>query len=397
MIHLNLSGTEEVLGTQSKDVGAQAVSHQQALERLRQRVAFDQAMIVSTMPRGSLQVVQPQRLPDTWLRAYNKTFHAEDRGTWQAIVRQKPVTTADLATPGNDRYLREFVRPAGFEHVAVAPVDAPVLGSYDGAVHLYRRAEAGEFTQGDLYELTKWAEELSQANAAERRQRVGTEPDIASRQVQARQFVFDQHVNQLLPNSDLNALDAGLREHVKQHVNHLLQNPSAQGTADRVSLPDLKGDLWNFRVTFHKSYPALSDGPVVFVNLLPDVREWATLRPDHFAADAELSRMVPAMRFMAAEFARVPTLQEIAKTVHLSPFHFHRRFTELFGLTPKHFLLDCQIAAAKRALLARQQELAEIASACGFAHQSHFTSRFKQATGLTPTRWRRIAFDTVQA
>jgi AraC family transcriptional regulator len=35
--------------------------------------------------------------------------------------------------------------------------------------------------------------------------------------------------------------------------------------------------------------------------------------------------------------------------------------------------------------------LAEIATACGFAHQSHFTSRFKQATGLTPTRWRRFA------
>jgi AraC family transcriptional regulator len=32
----------------------------------------------------------------------------------------------------------------------------------------------------------------------------------------------------------------------------------------------------------------------------------------------------------------------------------------------------------------------DIASSCGFAHQSHFTSRFKQATGLTPTRWRKL-------
>ena len=29
----------------------------------------------------------------------------------------------------------------------------------------------------------------------------------------------------------------------------------------------------------------------------------------------------------------------------------------------------------------------------GPPHQSHFTSRFKQATGLTPTRWRRFALD----
>jgi AraC family transcriptional regulator len=39
----------------------------------------------------------------------------------------------------------------------------------------------------------------------------------------------------------------------------------------------------------------------------------------------------------------------------------------------------------------RKVALAEIAAECGFAHQSHFTSRFKQATGLTPTRWRRFA------
>jgi AraC family transcriptional regulator len=41
--------------------------------------------------------------------------------------------------------------------------------------------------------------------------------------------------------------------------------------------------------------------------------------------------------------------------------------------------------------------LSEIAKECGFAHQSHFTSRFKQATGLTPTRWRRLAADLEKA
>ena len=94
---------------------------------------------------------------------------------------------------------------------------------------------------------------------------------------------------------------------------------------------------------------------------------------------------------MEQEFHKGPTLNQIARVVHLSPFHFHRRFTELLGITPKHFLLACQIYQAKRMLVAGDRELADIAKACGFAHQSHFTSRFKQATGLTPTRWRRLA------
>src|SRR5205823_982242 len=89
---------------------------------------------------------------------------------------------------------------------------------------------------------------------------------------------------------------------------------------------------------------------------------------------------------METEFHRGPKLPEIAKQVHLSPFHFHRRFTELLGITPKEFLLDCQIDQAKKQFLAREKDLAEIATACGFAHESHFTSRFKQATGLTPAR-----------
>jgi AraC family transcriptional regulator len=100
---------------------------------------------------------------------------------------------------------------------------------------------------------------------------------------------------------------------------------------------------------------------------------------------------------MQAEFHRSPTLNEIAKTVHLSPFHFHRRFAQLLGITPKHFLLECQIHEAKTQLLARKKSLAQIATDCGFAHQSHFTSRFKQATGLTPTRWRRLATEAHKA
>jgi AraC family transcriptional regulator len=123
----------------------------------------------------------------------------------------------------------------------------------------------------------------------------------------------------------------------------------------------------------------------------PSCAEWATVRPSDVQADAEMARLIPALKFMRQEFHRGPTLGEIAKQVHLSPFHFHRRFAELLGLTPKHYLLECQITEAKVQLLARKKELSQIATDCGFAHQSHFTSRFKQATGLTPTRWRRLA------
>ena len=125
----------------------------------------------------------------------------------------------------------------------------------------------------------------------------------------------------------------------------------------------------------------------------PDCLDWSTVKSADLQADPELSRLMPAVRFMHAEYSRGPTLTEIAQQVKLSPFHFHRRFTELLGMTPKQYMLACQINQAKKELLAGEKGLATIAKDCGFAHQSHFTSRFKQATGLTPTRWRKVGTD----
>jgi AraC family transcriptional regulator len=93
----------------------------------------------------------------------------------------------------------------------------------------------------------------------------------------------------------------------------------------------------------------------------------------------------------------MPTLASISAKAHLSPFHFHRRFTEMLGQTPKQFLLACQIHMGESMLVEHRHPLSDVAAECGFAHQSHFTSRFKQATGLTPTRWRRMAQDMAKS
>jgi AraC-like DNA-binding protein len=44
---------------------------------------------------------------------------------------------------------------------------------------------------------------------------------------------------------------------------------------------------------------------------------------------------------------------------------------------------------AARQLATSSASLAEIASAAGFADQSHFTKAFQRATGMTPGEWRR--------
>ena len=80
-------------------------------------------------------------------------------------------------------------------------------------------------------------------------------------------------------------------------------------------------------------------------------------------------------------------LGDLAALADLSEFHLHRMFRTSRGVTLQGWILAARIARAKR-LLATETPLIEIALACGFSSQSHFTRAFKAETGLTPQVWR---------
>ena len=379
----------------------EAIGYRQIFEMIGQRMPIAEGLVITTLPRGSLQIAQPAKLPEPLLRAYAKGLHAEDKLTWATILKNKAVSAADVEGFGEGRYARDLMNPHGFAHAAAAPLRSPVLEGYPGAVHVYRSKEQGAFSQGELDQLADVASQIDELTRKSRKSRSGDCSGTMSltKRPAARQFVVDQDLNEVSTESSFQALDGHLREQLMDHARRRLQS-AADDTdvqTDRLQVPDSRGDLWTFGVITYKSYPALGRGSYVIFSLQPDCCEWSAIRATDFQADQELSRLIPALKFMQAEFHRSPTLNEIAKTVHLSPFHFHRRFAQLLGITPKHFLLECQIHEAKTQLLARRKSLAQIATDCGFAHQSHFTSRFKQATGLTPTRWRRLATEAHKA
>jgi AraC-like DNA-binding protein len=296
--------------------------------------------------------------------------------------------------------IRNFLESDGQRYAISAPLAAPVIDGYPGALHLYRSANEREFSAAEAKHLEGIVRQFDERIAEQRsvrRQSCEPAPYLTPRP-SARFFVFDGELRELSLYND-----TPLDEHVAEQL-VALARPRLTGVrrnagdAEREQVRDEHGELWTFRVLTRPDLPGLCNeltgsACVVFC-LQPDCCEWGQLRPGDVQADNELARLVPAIRFMLEDFSRSPTLDEIAHVVHLSPFHFHRRFAELFGLTPKHLLLECQINQAKRELVAREKELARIATECGFAHQSHFTSRFKQATGLTPTRWRRLALNS---
>jgi AraC-like DNA-binding protein len=82
-------------------------------------------------------------------------------------------------------------------------------------------------------------------------------------------------------------------------------------------------------------------------------------------------------------------LSQLAEQCGLSVRHFARAFRQSTGVPPHRWLLSRRIERAKELLHDPALALAEVALACGFADQSHFTRMFTTVVGLSPGLWRR--------
>jgi AraC-like DNA-binding protein len=92
--------------------------------------------------------------------------------------------------------------------------------------------------------------------------------------------------------------------------------------------------------------------------------------------------------FIEDNLSRDIGLAEIAEVARLSRFHFARAFRAETGMSPHRWLVHRRCERAKRLMAETDLSLADVALACGFAHQAHFTNAFHRTIGTTPGRWR---------
>lgn len=82
-------------------------------------------------------------------------------------------------------------------------------------------------------------------------------------------------------------------------------------------------------------------------------------------------------------------LECLAGVAGLSPTHLCRVFKISTGQSPYKFVTSRRIARAKSLLADINLPLAELALACGFSSQAHFTVAFAKSVGLSPGKYRR--------
>jgi len=80
-----------------------------------------------------------------------------------------------------------------------------------------------------------------------------------------------------------------------------------------------------------------------------------------------------------------PTLNELAEAVGISPYHFHRHFKSITGLTPKAYAKAHRATSVRRSLSNTSGTVTEAIYDAGYGSNSRFYDAATQILGMTPS------------
>ncbi len=101
-----------------------------------------------------------------------------------------------------------------------------------------------------------------------------------------------------------------------------------------------------------------------------------------------LERLNLAREFMHSNIDRPINLSQIASNAYLSTYHFLRLFKEVFGETPRQYLIRNRLEKARKLLVNTKLSVTDISLEIGFESISHFTRLFNRRFGSSPGKFR---------
>lgn len=104
-------------------------------------------------------------------------------------------------------------------------------------------------------------------------------------------------------------------------------------------------------------------------------------------AMTDYERIEKAIVFLKQNFKQQPDLDEVAKQVYLSPFHFQRLFKEWAGVSPKKFVQFLSVEYAKD-LLKQNLSLLDTSFETGLSGTGRLHDLFINVEGMTPGEYK---------
>lgn len=140
----------------------------------------------------------------------------------------------------------------------------------------------------------------------------------------------------------------------------------------------------------HDPETAQEFGAVLVQSLLSDYLRTHHLPPlDRAAGDPRIERAVEQMEegFSSPAFS----VEQLARSVELTPVQFRKLFHRDIGQSPKTFLQHLRMRRADFLLRHTPAPVKDVAAQCGFASDHYFHLSFRRVHGRTPTEYRQGA------
>jgi len=104
--------------------------------------------------------------------------------------------------------------------------------------------------------------------------------------------------------------------------------------------------------------------------------------------DSYTERVEAVRSLLETRFTDPHSLNSLAGSVGISPFHFARVFRELTGKPPHRYLIEVRLTCALQ-FLRRGASVTEACFAAGFSNLSHFIRLFRRRFGTLPSSFTR--------
>ncbi|PAV31612.1 AraC family transcriptional regulator [Virgibacillus profundi] len=99
--------------------------------------------------------------------------------------------------------------------------------------------------------------------------------------------------------------------------------------------------------------------------------------------------VLQAEAYMKENYSSYMTLDFIADGCHGSPYHLHRVFKSIKGITPLEYLQRIRMEKAMDYLKHSDTAVSEIGNLIGIPNAAHFATLFKKRNSLTPREFRK--------
>lgn len=94
--------------------------------------------------------------------------------------------------------------------------------------------------------------------------------------------------------------------------------------------------------------------------------------------------------YIDKNFIEKLTLETLADIAHGSPYHLHRTFKKITGITPVEYIQQVRLNAAKEYLIQTNKANADISISVGMPNTPYFITLFRKKIGHTPAQYREL-------